>query len=741
MRSFLGLINYLGRFIPHLATYTEPLRRLTSKGVPWTWLEEQDKCFNHLKSLVSSEKVVCHFRTGQPTKIVVDASPVGLGAILLQRQQEGDFKPVSYASRSLSKVEQRYSQTEREALAVIWACERFHLYVYGKSFIIETDHKPLLGLFGSNGNRSARISRWALRLLQYDFELQYLPGSDNPADVLSRYSDQYSSGPSSGWSSGYELETEKHLNFVIGHSLPLTVTLSQVREASQNDPVLVAVIEALKCGKWHMKPSIGEYKRVSQELSHKGGVLLKNNNLVIPKCLQQHILSLVHRNHMGINKTKSLLRSKVWWPSMMNDVEEVVKNCSSCVLVQPSQKPEPLTMTTMPNCWSKLNVDICGPFPDGWSILGVIDSGSRWPEVFIIKSTKTSVIVNKLKELFCNKGRPLELVSDNGPQFISQEFKDFCKHWGLKHHRVTPLYPQANSEIERFFKTILKTIRLAKVEGKDWKEELQSFLLTYRNTPHATTGKTPAELLYGRNLRDSVPCVEEEPTRCYQEAMTTDSTRKEKIKQQADTSRNLKDSTVQVGDVVVVQQKKKNKFSTNFSPVQYDVTDRYKGTLTIRNKSGVKYKRHVSAVRKTPPTLTHFMNSESDLESDDSYEFPHSIENPPVQPVPISGPGNRERSPSDTQITASEDEDSMPPLSEGEGRNARAPTTSEDEDLSEEEGQEERENTEVLFPGIEDEVNTHLPQKPSSSSSTPFVRRSTRKNAGRGVERYHYHSE
>lgn len=174
--------------------------------------------------------------------------------------------------------------------------------------------------------------------------------------------------------------------------------------------------------------------------------------------------------------------------------------------------------------------------------------------------------------------------------------------------------------------------------------------------------------------------------------------------------------------------------------MHYDVTERNKGTLTIRNKSGVTYKRHVSAVRKTPPTLTHFMNSESDLESDDSYEFPQSIENPPVQPDPQSGPGNRERSPSDTEITASEDEDSMPPLSEGEGRNNRAPTTSEDEDLSEEEGQ-EREDTEVLLPGIEDEVDIHLPQKPSSSSSIPFVRRSTRKNAGRGVERYHYHSE
>ena len=311
------------------------------------------------------------------------------------------------------------------------------------------------------------------------------------------------------------MEAEQHLNFVIAHSIPQSLTLSSFRSEGERDKEINDLISAISTNQWNRFPNLVSFKKISDELTYKGGIVLKGSQIVVPKKLRKPILNLAHRTHLGINKTKSLLRSKVWWPSMMSDIETIVRECKSCTLVQPPHRPEPLAVTEMPPCWSKLHVDLCGPFPDGWSILGVIDAGSRWPEVFAIKSTKTEVVTKKLFELFVNKGRPLQIVSDNGPQFISQHFKDFCKEWGIHHHRVTPLYPQANSEIERFFRTIMKTIKIAVLENKDWKEELRNFLLVYRNTPHSTTGKSPAELIYGRSIRDKLPSIEQEPTASY----------------------------------------------------------------------------------------------------------------------------------------------------------------------------------------------------------------------------------
>ena len=707
VRSFLGLVNYLGRFIPDLSTISAPLRALTTKGYSWRWTRVEEECFNKLKNIVSSQDMMCHFKTGLPIKLVVDASPVGLGAILLQDHGQGQFRPICYASRSLSKVEQRYCQTEREALAVLWACERFHLFVYGKHFQVETDHKPLIGIFSPNGNKSARISSWAIKLLQYDFELIYLPGQTNPADVLSRASVEEEGNQR--WTSGYELEVEQHLNQVIAYSIPRSMTLSQIRSEGAKDQEFQNLISAITSNNWHQYPELNAFKTVSKELSHKGGVVLKGNQLVVPKGLRATVLSIAHANHLGINKTKSLLRTKVWWPSIGSDVEKLIRDCVSCTLVQPPNKAEPLTMTEMPPCWSKLHVDLCGPFPDGFSIIGIVDAGSRWPEVLIVRSTKTSVIVDHLSKLFINKGRPVEIVSDNGPQFISSEFRDFCKSWNVHHHLVTPEYPQANSEIERFFKTILKTIRIAVSEGKDWKKELQQFLLTYRNTPHSTTGKSPAELMYGRQLRDNLPAIEGAPTAAYKEAMATDAKNKATIKRYADMNQHLKPSAVKEGDRVVVKQKKINKFSTNFSKTPYTVMKRNKATLTLSKDNGKLYKRHTSATKVIPSSG----NMSSQYLSDSSIDFEDFDGIESVQPrntlaevvAPVS-PG-REPSPEPPR---------NPPV-------ATPPPPIIQQPLA-------------LDLDSEAEDEEHLPQGSRSSPVSTFVRRSYRKNAGGGVLKY-----
>ena len=185
IRSFLGLVNFCARFIPDLATLTEPLRRLTKQGAKFDWGVDQENAFKTLKKKLTNAETLGYFDTEAKTQLITDASPVGLGAVLTQIQH-GEKRIISYASRSLTDVEKRYSQTEKEALGIIWACERFHMYLYGIDFELLTDHKPLQYIYSATSKPSARISRWVLRLQPYKFKVIYIRGKNNVADSLSR---------------------------------------------------------------------------------------------------------------------------------------------------------------------------------------------------------------------------------------------------------------------------------------------------------------------------------------------------------------------------------------------------------------------------------------------------------------------------------------------------------------------------------------------------------------------------
>ena len=184
-RSFMGLVQYSAKFIPYLTAIGSRIMDLTRKHVKFIWGNEQQSAFEKLKSFISRADTLAYFKNDCKTCNIANASPVDLGAVLTQLQ-DGLWRVISCASRSLSDVERCYTQTEKKVLGLVWTCERFSLYVFGKKFELETDHKPLKYIYSKTSKPSARIERWVLRLQSYDFDVVYKPGSTNIADVLSR---------------------------------------------------------------------------------------------------------------------------------------------------------------------------------------------------------------------------------------------------------------------------------------------------------------------------------------------------------------------------------------------------------------------------------------------------------------------------------------------------------------------------------------------------------------------------
>ena len=608
VRSFLGLVNFCSRYMSDLATAAEPLRKLTRVSTPFVWGEEQKRSFKELKNKMSNAESLAYFDQEAETVIVSDASPVGLGAVLLQKQQ-GVMKVVAYASRCLSDVERRYSQTEKEALGIVWACERFHVYLYGIHFKILTDHKPLEVIYSKSHKPSARIERWVLRLQNYDFTVEYLPGPENIADTLSRL---IPINPHSTIN-----VADSYIRFVAENAVPSSVPIQEIEKASACDEELSMVRDAVRSGRLEELPK--SYRNVGAEITILRKLILRGTRLVIPKSLRARILDLAHEGHQGIVKTKQRIRSKVWWPGIDNEVERKCKVCHGCQLVSQKPCPEPMKRTVLPKApWQDLAADLLGPLSSGEYLLVVIDYYSRYFEVDILKSVLSRNVIDSLDRIFATHGIPESMKTDNGPQFISEEFKVYMVNNGVKHVTSIPLWPQGNGEVERQNRTLLKSMRIAHSAGKDWKKELNKFLLAYRSTPHATTGVSPAKLLFGREIRTKIPCLNQEDQGNY-DMTEKDVSMKRKGKEYADKARQASERSIEKGDMVLIQNTKpKNKLATTFENALYKVKNKNGNEVTVESEDGVEYRRNSAHVKKyeTEETVNDERGVTEDLEGE-----------------------------------------------------------------------------------------------------------------------------
>ena len=414
---------------------------------------------------------------------------------------------------------------------------------------------------------------------------------------------------------------DQYVKYITINAIPKAMTIEEVQKETEKDETLQAVKQAIHTGDWTDK-SLLPYKLASNELSVNlaNGIVLRGSRIVMPKVLWKKSVKIAHEGHQGLAKTKALIREKVWFPLVDKYVAEEIANCLACQAVGPQNVPEPLRMRPMPSGpWKRLHIDFFGPVPSNEYLLVIVDAYSRFPIVEVVRSTSIETVIPKLDSVFAMHGIPNEVITDNGPPFNSHDFNRYMSLLGIKFNPSTPLWPQGNSEVERFNPPLGKAIRAACVENKNWKQEIQRFLLNYRSTPHTTTKISPAELLYNRAIKGKLPCITKKPTsKKHREAQRNDTLGKEKMKEYGDKRRHTKSSDICVGDSVLLKQEKKAKFSASFESIPYTVISRNRSRVTAKRKDGRTITRNISFFKKHKTT-------EDDGDDDDDDDLFHDI--------------------------------------------------------------------------------------------------------------------
>ena len=359
---------------------------------------------------------------------------------------------------------------------------------------MQTDPKPLLTIFGSKKGQPVytanRLLRWGTILLNYNFKLEYLPSRQTGhTDGLLRLVPSQSEPQESSVIASLRTDCEIK-NMMLNMIRELPVTPQKIKREAQEDEFISAT-----------KQKIADKNQcIADIFSLCDNVLLYGERVVIPKTLQKRILKDFPADHPGKNRMKNLMQSYMYWPKMNLDISNTVDAYKGYAL---AAKAPPITYKPWPKTdqpWSRIHVDFAGPMEDIYYLI-VVDGYTKWPEVLRGKRPTAGVAITFLHELFARFGVVDRLVSDNGTQFTSSDFKEFCDTFQIKHITTPPYHPRSNGLVERFVDTLKRALK--KASGTSSEKALQQFLQVYRitlnpNTPDATS---PAETMLARKIR------------------------------------------------------------------------------------------------------------------------------------------------------------------------------------------------------------------------------------------------
>lgn len=487
VRKFLGTVGWYRRFIPDFSTLTAPLTDTLKKCTKFNLTPDANKAFEELKLRLVSSPVLSSPDFQKPFFVQCDASNVGIGAVLFQKDEVGEH-PIEYFSRKLNTAQKNYSTTEKECLAVVLAIEKFRQYIEMMEFTVITDHSSLKWLMQQK-DLNGRLARWSLKLQGFKFDIQHRKGSKNIVpDMLSRLDME---------------EIEMVINEIID--------FNSIEFQSPEYMKLIDTIQQNKSSLPDLKITDGYvYKKTK---FNRGDEEEEDEcwKIWLPEKLTENVIKKAHEDntcHGGVTKTLFNVREFFYWPTMSKQVREYIKRCDLCKECKhPKQTLRPPmgneVITHRP--FQKIYIDFLGPYPrtrtGNTHIFIVLDHATKFVLLkSMTKATSKAVIKFLTSEVFHKFGVPEIVHSDNGKQFTSDAFKELMNLFGIHHMKTAIHSPQSNAS-ERVNQSILSSIRTFLTSDQTkWDENLSNIECALRTTVHASTGVTPYFALFGYNM-------------------------------------------------------------------------------------------------------------------------------------------------------------------------------------------------------------------------------------------------
>lgn len=497
LQSFLGLTSYFRKFIPRYSALAAPLRALLKKDTPFLWTEEHATAFFDLKEVLCGQPVLKLFSEDPSFAVQVhtDASRLGLGAVLLQADEEENFRPVVYLSRALKGAEANYTSTELEALAVKWSLDQLRPYLIGRKFSVVTDHHALCWLLKyKEGNQ--RLLRWSLSLQEFDFEVIYKTGRLHYApDCLSRLP-----------------FTESSSKVRILQVTDGVTSLTDIPGEQRRDTFCHGIIELLHGQSGTRK----QQRRARKKFLIHGDVLYRVDQgpvhqrflMCLPQSQVDHVLRELHGGkygaHMGIRRTYEAVRAKYYWPKAFSAVKKFVQHCDLCQRYKVSTFSSGLLQPVPVHApFHTVGLDIIGPFKSSRRykyIIVAIDYLTKFVEAKPVRNIEATTVQNFIeRRLILKHGCPTVIITDRGTQMMAKSTETFLRHRGIRHSPTTAYHPAANGLCERVNKTIKQMMTLMTAEGEKWADILPYAVFCYNTGYQESVQQSPFFLVYGRD--------------------------------------------------------------------------------------------------------------------------------------------------------------------------------------------------------------------------------------------------
>ena len=533
IRSWFGLVNQVANYA-QLRDIMEPFKPFLSPRCQFSWSPHLEEAFQ-----LSKDAIICAIRQGveifdmhRRTCLRPDWSRRGIGYFLLQQQCScpsgipdccpGGWRITLAGSRFLSSAEQRYAAIEGEALAVAWGLEQTRYFTQGcDNLVVVTDHKPLIKIFGDrtlDEITNSRLFRLKQRTLPWRFDIKHLPGKTNhAADATSRHpSPSGSANSTTLGASSIPDHVESALMASIRQDTQElgTITWSLLAQATASDTSLSTLLELIDQGTPSLArntPSLATLWPICESVYAQEGVLLYQDRVIVPSSLRSRVLQNLHAAHQGTSMMEQRARAIVYWPGMSKDIRDTRDRCADCNRNAPAQAATPPLPTTPPS------TPFEAVFADfftygGRHYLVVGDRLSGWVEVFGSPAGTTLAgaagLIRHLRSFFATFGVPEELSSDGGPEFTAGCTEAFLRLWGVRHRVSSAHFPQSNGRAEVAVKTAKRL--LMSNTGPTGSLDHDRFLramLQLRNTPDPDCHISPAQIVFGRPLRDTLSFV------------------------------------------------------------------------------------------------------------------------------------------------------------------------------------------------------------------------------------------